>query len=392
MTEAIETIRIDTLGSDATLGPIVAAMTAASEAERALGLDFTPLERAGAEHRRVAMRPSLLLANLLTGAFGRLTLKVTWPSAAGICASLERSGLAFALAQRRGVTSFVGDPPRKWGEWKKDWRPSTESLWDEFEAAQIERRTYAYINPHRLGRGHFRGYHEGAALPWLRKMIPVPKDPSAQKNRESFVSLAERAVVELNENFPLHAFDIKGNVADRSEWLFPAEIDGSSLVTCSLTKGGANSWNRLYLLALDNGYGIGRTMRWQHPQLSAPVSELVETILKKQLRQRGIPGHNGIGLWWLYDLACTSGGTIEIITEDDLDPSGSSCVVVHVTFDDDRYAQDVRERRTDTSVTRLAVPVRGTIVNSILQVPKTGDDMWVRPLAGEQEDDPVLVH
>jgi hypothetical protein len=205
----------------------------------------------------------------------------------------------------------------------------------------------------------------------------------------TFVSLAERAVVELNENLSEHAFDLKGNIANRSEWLLPAEIDGASLVTCSLTKGGTNSWNRLHLLALDNGYGIGRTLRWQHPGLSSPVAELVQTIMSKQLHQRGIQGHNGIGLWWLNDLACTVGGEIEVITEDDQDPTGQSCVVVNLSFDgDDKYASDTAERITKVTFNRLKVPMRGTIVRSTLHVPRTSEDMWIRPLADDRE----LVH
>jgi hypothetical protein len=263
-------------------------------------------------------------------------------------------------------------------------------LWDDSAATQIQRRTYAYINTHRLGRNHFRGYHEGAALPWLRNLVPVPKDAAAQNHRVTFVSLAERAVVELNENIPEHAFDIKGNISNRDEWLLPAEIDGASLVTCSLTKGGgAKSWNRLYLLAMDNGYGIGRTLRWQHPGLDTPVEDLVTTILRKQLHQRGIRGHNGIGLWWLNDLACIVGGEIQVITEDDLDEAGQSCVVVSLRFPgEDKYSKEMSDREAAITVDRLPIPMRGTIVRSMLHVPRLPEDMWIRPLADDRE----LVH
>jgi hypothetical protein len=388
VSEQIRTVQIESLGSVAALKPVIDALELANAAGASLRLDLTPLDRDGAEHRRMPMAAGLLMSNLLLGCYGRLPIEVTWPSEA-VSAALERVGLPFAFAQRQGPTTFTGVSPRNWAQWQKDWRPRTESLWDEFEATQIERRTYVYINTHRLGRSHFRGYHEGAALPWLRKLVPVPKDPVAQRRREAFVGLAERAVVELNENVPEHAFDIKGNIANRNEWLLPAEIDGASLVTCSLTKGGANSWDRLHVMAMDNGYGIGRTMRWQHRDLKTPVDELVQTILSKQLHQRGIQGHNGIGLWWLNDLACTVGGEIQVITEDDLDPSGDSCVAVDLQFEgDERYSKESSGRETTTSVSQLPVPMRGTIVRAVLQVPRSSENIWNRPLADDRE----LVH
>jgi hypothetical protein len=386
----IQNLRIDKLGTAGALGPVVVALATAQSAGETLRLDLTSLARSGAEHRRADLTTTLLLSNLLIGAFGRVSLDVVWPDSETIISSLERGALPFALAQRAGSTSFINAEPRKIAEWKKDWRPRTESLWDELEAAQIERRTYAYINTHRLGRSHFRGYHEGAAMPWLRKLVPVPKDATARQYREGFVALAERAVVELNENIPEHAFDIKGEINDRVEWLLPAETDGASLVTCSLTKGGSQSWNRLHLLAFDNGYGIGRTLRWQHPGLKTSVADLVETILLKQLHQRGIPGHNGIGLWWLNDIACTVGGEVEIITEDDLDPTGQRCTSVLIEYEqgEERYVRDQEDRWTIRTVSSLPVPIRGTIVKAVLHVPRTSEDMWVRPLADDRE----LVH
>jgi hypothetical protein len=215
-------------------------------------------------------------------------------------------------------------------------------------------------------------------MPWLGHLIPTPKDTSVKDRRDQFVTLAERAIVEVLENGPEHAFDLKGEVG-REHWLRPPERDGRSFLLCSLTRGGKSSWDRLHILAMDNGYGISRTLRWQHPGLDSPVSDLLVNLLKRQLHQRGIPGHNGIGLWWLHDLACTFEGQMSIVTEDDLSDDGNA---VGVTVG---YRQGAAPTTTPTPLPTL--PFRGTLVDATFVVPRTSGVMWHRPLAEREPSD-----
>lgn len=353
-----------TFSLDALSGPDDLVDIAAHDAAP-FTLDLRPLARDGHTNRRLDLLTVATLTNLLLGAVADAPVKVHLPTAPGILTQLRRGGLFFALAQRPGGVAVDGDPghPLLHG-WRGNWRPSRgEQLFPDGGPEEVSERLYLYANTHFLGEGFFRAYRPGAAMPWLADLIPIPADPDGQRLRHEFVLSAGDALVEVAENQPSHAFKLRGPVAD--DRLEPWERRTRSFLLCGLTKGGGEeSWNRLRVVVLDNGHGIGRTLRWQHPELTEPTGDLVTSVLRRQFRERGIAGHNGRGLWFLSGLVRLAGGQVTALTENDAHAGRTG---ISVTFS----SPDASDGGTAWSVPQdVPLPVRGTVLLIDLVVPR----------------------
>lgn len=309
---------LERLASATDLHSLVQHFDATATDSRPIELDLSAFDRAGAEGRRLDLLSVSLLANLLLGYYGEAELSVRLPTSDSMLTQLRRGGLLFALAQRKGQVNWSSKDSTTLIEgWKGAWRPALgDRLFADASADEVDERLYLYANTHRLGQGYFRQYQPGAAMPWLADLVPVPRDPVLRQVRQDFVASAVEAIVEVLENLATHAFKRRRRLDD--DWLHPHGRRAKSMLLCSLTKGGGKeSWDRLHVLALDNGYGVGRTLRWQHPEATGSTAELLEAVLRRKFLERGIPGHNGRGLWYLHGLARIAGGAVHVVTEDD---------------------------------------------------------------------------
>lgn len=356
-------IEVWNLGKWSDLRPLIDATVASGRAD-SLELDLSRLDREGVEARRLDLSSVALLSNLLLGAFGDARVTVTLPMAPSMQAQLRRGGLYFALAQRAGEVAWNGPTSAElMAGWSGAWRPAMgDRLFEHAPAEEIDERLYLYANTHRLGQGYFRQYQPGAAMPWLADLVPVPRDRALRQARQDFVASAVEAIVEILENLATHAFKRHRRLAD--DWLHPHGRRAKSMLLCSLTKGGGKeSWDRLHVLALDNGYGIGRTLRWQHPQATGSTAELLEAVLRRKFLERGIPGHTGRGLWYLHGLARIGGGAVHVITEDD---QSSERHGVRFGFSSPSAESGATTWEASEDVN---LPVRGTILLLDLAVP-----------------------
>jgi hypothetical protein len=143
-----------------------------------------------------------------------------------------------------------------------------------------------------------------------------------------------------------------------------------SCLLVGVTTGGADSYDRLHFIALDNGFGIPRTMRWKHPVplRSTGAADIVERVLRERLTDRDIDGHAGGGLWCLSVLAGFAGGTIWVTTEDDRS-DGQSATRIQV---------DVPALRSDDQSLKVErrsaqMPWRGTTVRVQIRIPRLED-------------------
>lgn len=342
----------------------VCCVSDASAGSTGLALDLSPLDREGVKARRLDLLSVALFSNLLLGAHGHAVLSVTLPTAPSMLAQLRRGGFFFALAQRAGDVNW--NPPSSAelvAGWSGAWRPAVgDRLFEEAPAAEVDERLYLYANSHRLGQGYFRQYQPGAAMPWLADLVPVPRDRALRQVRHDFVASAVEAIVEVLENLATHAFKRRQRLAD--DWLHPHGRRAKSMLLCSLTKGGGSeSWDRLHVLAMDNGYGIGRTLRWQHPDATGSTADLLEAVLRRKFLERGIPGHTGRGLWYLHGLTRVAGGAVQVITEDD-QSNDRHGVQFGFSTPPAEFGATTWEEPED-----IDLPVRGTILLLNLAVP-----------------------
>jgi len=347
------------------LHPLSDLISTSTGSHSALTLDLSSLDREGVEARRLDLLTVALLANLLVGVLSDAPLSVSLPAAPSMLAQLRRGGLFFALAQRRGAVTWQ---PRGASDlvenWSGAWRPAMgDKLFvDDAAAAEVDERLYLYANTHRLGQGYFRQYQPGAAMPWLADLVPVPRDRTLRQVRQDFVASAVEAIIEVLENVASHAFKRRQRLDD--DWLRPHGRRAKSMLLCSLTKGGGTaSWDRLHVLAMDNGYGIGRTLRWQHPDATGSTAELLEAVLQRKFLERGIPGHSGRGLWYLHGLSRIAGGAVHVVTEDDQSRDRHG-----IQFGFSSPPAEGGSTSWETAE-EIALPVRGTILLLDLAVP-----------------------
>ena len=354
---------------------LLAFLRRAVSAGAPVGLDLRSLDEGTASARRVGPWWASTVTNLLAGHFSDLPLRVALPAARGVQLQLLRGGLYHALAQRPGpvdytaCSDFAEDALRSSSG---AWTPKTgHVLFGEASGTPVSERSYLYANTHaRAESGYFRRYADSAAFPFLGEIIPQPNASAGREARQIFLQWACKALVEVLDNLSTHAFN-RLDAGFDADWLGPTVVDRArSCLLVGVTTGGADSYDRLHFTALDNGYGIPRTMRWKHPAplRSTGSADIVERVLRERLTDRKIDGHAGGGLWCLSVLAEFAGGTIWVTSEDDLS-GGRSATRVRVDVPaitaDDQSLQV--ERRS------AQLPWRGTTVHVKIRIPRLED-------------------
>ena len=242
----------------------------------------------------------------------------------------------------------------------------------EAAGTRLSHRSYLYSNTHWRARSwlDFRRYQASAGFPWLGDLVPKPSSIIGRELRDMFIVAICRAFQEVLDNVSTHAFNarVSGFAAD---WLKTSTLhwDRSCLIA-STTTGGRNSHDRIHFLAIDNGYGIPRTMRWQHPDAlqTTSAADIIECALRKRLFDREIDGHDGAGLWSLKEPARFAGGTITVTSEDDRS-AGRSAVQVELAVP----AAGSGSTRFNVSTRGINVPWRGTAIHAQLRIPRIGD-------------------
>lgn len=339
-----------------------------------LDVDLRGFDRGNASRRRLSPVWLAVVSNLLMGRFSDLPIRVALPHAPSARIQLLRGAFYFALAQRPGpveLASHDSDSVPALNASKGTWVPRrgpVPVLLEEAAGTRLAERTCLYANTHsRAESGYFRRYEGSAAFPFLGEAVPRPQGRMGDALRSEFLSATCETLAEVLDNISTHAFNLR-QPDFRSDWLGPAIVDRSrSGLLVSLTTGGTNSCDRLHFLAFDNGFGIPRMMRWQHPESlhRAKAGDIVECVLRHRLTDRAVEGHNGAGLWCLYGLARFAGGTITVTSEDDLsDGHTATQLAIRVpAVDSSESAPDVQKRS-------VPVPWRGTTVQLQVRVPR----------------------
>jgi len=301
------------------LQELLIALNHADSNNAPLNLDMSALDVGNASARRVRWWWVASVTNLLSGQFSDLPLNVALPAERSVQLQLMRGGLYHALAQRPGpVTRTASDEASdaaleaSAGTWTPQKGPEPV-LFEEAIGIPVARRSYLYKNTHSMADfGYFRRYQGSAAFPFLGHAIPQPHSSAACELHQMFLLSACEALVEVLDNFSTHAFNRLDSRFDAG-WLGPTLIEQArSCLLVSVTAGGTNSFDRLHFIALDNGLGIPRTMRWKHqlPLQSSESANIVKSVLRERLTGRNINGHAGAGLWSLTNLANFTGGMI----------------------------------------------------------------------------------
>ena len=354
---------------------LLGALARADAESDTLALDLTRLDAGNASKRRLAGWWISVVSDLLLGRYGDLSIRVFLPSAPGIQSQLMRGGFYFSLAQRSGKTEHLSSNPRikemldsNFSDWSPIYGPV---LLQTADAERLEDHTYLYTNTHvRAESGYFRRYEASAAFPWLGEVVPKSNLADGNVLRNGFLTAVCDTFAEVADNISTHAFNLR-NVSYSAGWLGPRIIDRarSCLLVSLTTGGGQHSYDRLHFLAIDNGFSIPRTLRWQHPEpLRFDSAEtLMERVLQRRLTDREITDHNGAGLWFLFGLARFAGGELTVICEDDLSDGRNaarvSAVIPAAESDgSSRWASD-----------SLSIPVRGTIIHLQMRIPKILD-------------------
>ena len=357
------------------LRDLLVALRRATSYDAPLGVDLSPLDEGNPSSRRVNSFWISCLTNLLVGRFSDLPLKVALPTARGVRLQLLRGGFYYALAQRPGPVEYTASDDASEAALSSStstWAPNRGPvLFEEASGRLVGGRSYLYANTHsRAEPGYFRRYQGSAAFPFLGHVIPRPRGNSSNEVREAFLMSACKTVAEVLDNFSAHAFKLRDASFDAA-WLGPMIVDrAKSCLLVSLTAGGTNSHDRLHFVALDNGFGIPRTMRWQHP---APLrltdsANIMERVLRERLTDREIDGHAGAGLWRLCTLARFAGGTIAVTSEDDRS-DGQSATRTQISVPP-AAAEDWSLR---TANRHASVPWRGTTVHVQIRIPRSKD-------------------
>ena len=356
---------------------LLTALRRAASDHAPLSLDLSPLDEGNASARRIGPWWVASVTNLLAGRFSDLPLRIALPAERGVQLQLLRGGLYHALAQRPGRVDYtaIDDASEaaleaSAGTWTPRKGP-VPVLFEEASGTPAGGRSYLYANTHSIAEsGYFRRYQDSAAFPFLGNAIPRPQAIPGRELHHMFLLSACRALVEVLDNFSTHAFN-RLNSSFEADWLGSMVVDrATSCLLVSVTTGGTNSYDRLHFIALDNGFGIPRTMRWQHcgPLRSTQSDDIVECVLRERLTNRGIDGHAGAGLWCLSGLASFAGGTISVISEDDL--SNGQCAT-HIQVEVPAIRTDDQSLKVERRSTRL--PWRGTMVHGKIRIPRLED-------------------
>lgn len=263
---------------------------------------------------------AVILATGLLGTLGSRPLRVSVRNDRLSETWLERAGLAFSLANRKGETVVAGRSASvpELDAWRSSWRPGNSRSWrglnDELPSPLFPPEDYgetpwaptlfgpdfaAFINPHRSGPV-MRGEHpvNRHFWPWLNKLVRR-SSALTKDRRDSIVRDIGVLTDELLMNISEHSV-VRGH-------------PGNSLVHAALTRGGSGSDDRLYLCFADTGPGIVSTLSSK----LVPASVHGDDLLLKGAFEGSLPrwgGGRGLGLPEVLRSCERLGATLEVST------------------------------------------------------------------------------
>jgi hypothetical protein len=295
---------------------IEAVLSGLASHSGALQLDLRELET-------MERSAASMLGNALLGTLGSrpIELRVSDDKADWMTAS----GLAFALANRTGMTQVNGRPAA-WlqdSDWARDWLPGNEAplealyqesapeLFDPELVGETALRPdlfgpgfAAFVNPH-LTRPSIQRHPVTTVIwPWLDRLVPQEQITlTARDRRGNWIADVGRFVDETVSNVCEHA---RGETRSR---LF-------SMVQVFATRGGSRSSNRLHLSVQDTGVGIAKTARRKlAPRLAASITD--DQLLGKLLEGTLAPWGRGRGqgLPRVVEICRRHNGTLRVATK-----------------------------------------------------------------------------
>lgn len=259
---------------------------------------------AGASAIRLHMPSVMTLANLISGRFRRLSLRVRLPDADSINRQLARGGIFHAIARRPGST-HVENEPVEWLEamesWNRDFHPSDcrmrrDALVDSkiepsptrSMRAAFQRQLFSVVQPHMRKAIEVGDDMRPLASTWLTDRLGVPSNSEVSTQIDDYLGVFQQIVVNICEHARIE--DTKG---------------GSSLAQIFATYGGGErSQNRLQLMVVDNGYGLSKSLPERYRDKHRNAAESLTDALMGDLP--GFDGARGRGLKYVRETAMSN--------------------------------------------------------------------------------------
>ena len=267
-----------------------------------------------------------ILSNELLGEFAERKFVIRPPSTSRGRRSLDRSGMSFAIAQRRGTSTDVqslggryeGWPPT---DWRREWSPgdslfSRKLIWETDEPDElIPGEFVTFLNPHL----HASSLKLGVELvnyqvrPWVKRLVSRLGDtdekfaPSIGRLIEDISVIAYQLVENLRYAFPTKRFCSEHIVSSTRKSYVQLYTTGG---------GGDDPHGKLHLAVVDTGIGIIGSLK---PKLryTAEGRSLASLTIIDRLLTRSLPPYGraaGGGYRKIIDAVGGSGGELFLTT------------------------------------------------------------------------------
>ena len=294
------------------------------ESSEWLELDLREFEKKPAQ--RSAAHWIEILSNELLGEFAEKKLVIRPPSTVRGRRSLDRSGISFAIAQRKRTSTDVkslGGTFEGWPQtdWKREWSPSdslfSRKLLREADEPDelIPGAFVTFLNPHLYASSFRLGVElvNYQVRPWVKKLL-CPSgneddevDPTIKRLIEDVTAVTYQLVENLRYAFPTKR-------CYREYRLMPTRKSYVQLYTTS--GGGDGSYGRLHLVVADTGIGIVGSLkpklRYSHAGKGLDSRTIVDRLLSRSLPPYGRAA--GSGYQTVIDAVCGSSGELFLTT------------------------------------------------------------------------------
>lgn len=298
----------------------------------------------------------MILANLISGRYRRLSLKVRLPTADSINRQLARGGIFHAIARRVGSTQIENEPP-EWFEtmesWNRDFHPDDcqmqrHALVDskvEFSVtrsmrAAFQKHLFSVIQPHMRKAIDVGDDMQPLASTWLTDRFGVPSNSEASTQIDDYLGAFQQIVVNVCEHARIE--DTEG---------------GSSLAQIYATYGGGErSLNRLQLMVVDNGYGLSKSLPERYTDKHRNAAESLNDALMGKLP--GFYGARGRGLKYVRETAMANYRS----SDSSVMPNRITLITVGDAPDSAAVMSWSADSAAPTVQQFEEVPVRGTLV------------------------------
>ncbi len=241
------------------------------------------------QRMRIERPAASILSAALLSTLGRVPLVVRLPPDDTGLRDASLSTLAFAFANRAGKTSVEG---LDLAPWRRSWSPGTRdrigllfspgSMGESADEPSIFGRLHAaFVNPHRAAPTAGPTTVTQVVRPWLTHVLPsYVSNARDSRGNPGFVADVGHLIDELLENVREHACTPAPGASTRS------------LVQALITRG---AQDRLHVIVLDTGPGIGATARLKLGDAPKSDAQLVRALFQGELagwhrsRGQGLP-------------------------------------------------------------------------------------------------------